>query len=178
MSEQTGTEVTDTDTLESEPQTDGQPEGPKGLREAAARAKEHEQRAAAAEAEVQTLKRQLAFQEAGVPTEGAGKWFRQGYDGDLSVDAIKAAAIEDGIIDTASPAPSTDEVSADLAAADRMAGATQAAAPPVARTSADEVREVGKDGFGDYGQLQQMLANTSFTDSDFDRYEGRDPFSE
>jgi hypothetical protein len=52
----------------------------------------------AARKELESLKRERAFDQAGVPTDGAGKWFRKGYDGDIEVDAIKQAAIEDGLV--------------------------------------------------------------------------------
>lgn len=42
--------------------------------------------------------RELAFERAGVPGDGPGKYFRQGYDGDLDPEKIRAQALADGII--------------------------------------------------------------------------------
>jgi hypothetical protein len=45
--------------------------------------------------EHETIKRELAFVRAGIdPTDAAAKYFVKGYDGDLSQEAIKQAAIE------------------------------------------------------------------------------------
>jgi len=52
--------------------------------------------------------RKLAFVEAGVDISSpAAKYFIKGYDGDLNVDAIKAAATEIGLVG-APPPPVTD----------------------------------------------------------------------
>lgn len=46
-------------------------------------------------AEAEQAKRELAFVKAGVdPSDTAAKYFVKGYDGELTVDAIKAAAVE------------------------------------------------------------------------------------
>jgi hypothetical protein len=46
-------------------------------------------------AELEQSKRELAFLKAGVdPTDGAAKYFIKGYDGELTVEAIQAAARE------------------------------------------------------------------------------------
>ncbi|MFP3907130.1 MAG: hypothetical protein ACLFWR_08870 [Acidimicrobiales bacterium] len=49
-------------------------------------------------AKVTTFERDKAFNDAGVPADGPAKWFRQAYDGDLTPEAIKAAAEADNII--------------------------------------------------------------------------------
>lgn len=51
------------------------------------------------------LKRELAFTKAGIDTEDPkNKYFLKGYDGELEVGAVKAAAIESGYL----PAPAPD----------------------------------------------------------------------
>jgi len=77
---------------------------------------------AAAKKELEALKRERAFDKAGVPDEGPGKWFRKGYDGDIDVDAIKAAAAEDGLIAPESDVP-PEEVSDALDQAGRISEA-------------------------------------------------------
>lgn len=53
----------------------------------------------AKESEAAAAKRELAFVKAGVdPTSPAAKYFVKAYDGDLTPDAIKAAAVEAMII--------------------------------------------------------------------------------
>lgn len=78
-----------------------EPEEPRGLRkqieEQAAKAREAEARAAAAE-------RELAFAKAGLPlSDPKMGYFVKGYDGDLTPEAIKAAAEAAGFL--APPAP-------------------------------------------------------------------------
>jgi hypothetical protein len=65
--------------------------------------------------ELETLRRERAFDKAGVPDEGAGKWFRKGYDGEIDVDSIREAAVSDGLIaapDDTDPAEAADAVEA------------------------------------------------------------------
>jgi hypothetical protein len=61
------------------------------LRERAKAADEAEARAAAAE-------RRLAFAEAGIALDAKTQYFVKGYDGELSAEAIRAAATEAGLI--------------------------------------------------------------------------------
>lgn len=60
---------------------------------------------AAAMKELAALKRERVFDLAGVPSEGAGKWFRKGYDGELDESAVREAAVADGLI---APDPDTE----------------------------------------------------------------------
>lgn len=62
-------------------------------------------------AEAETATRELAFLKAGVDTSNpAAKWFVKGYDGDLTPDVIRAAAIEATLIrDTTSPTPAEQQ---------------------------------------------------------------------
>jgi hypothetical protein len=87
---------------------DDQPEEPRGLRkqieEQAAKAREAEARAAAAE-------RELAFAKAGLPlSDPKMTYFVKGYDGDLSPDAIKAAAEAAGFLTPAAPEVPAEEL--------------------------------------------------------------------
>lgn len=75
-------------------------------------------------AERDAAKRELALLRAGIPDNPLGKLFTKGYDGDWSdVDAIKAAAIEYGII-----APPEEAIPAtEKAAHERVASASAGA---------------------------------------------------
>jgi hypothetical protein len=64
------------------------------LRNSRAAKKEAEQ----ARAELENLKRELAFTQAGIPATGVGALLRKAYDGDTDPDAIRKAAAEYGIL--------------------------------------------------------------------------------
>lgn len=91
----------------------------------------------AAKAEAQAAKRELALLKAGIDLESpTGKLFAKAYDGEASVDAIKAAATEYGLIGTesapaaapaqAAPSVSNDELAAHQRIAQTSAGANSA----------------------------------------------------
>jgi len=64
------------------------------LRNSRAAKKEAEQ----ARAELENLKRDLAFTKAGISETGVGALLRKAYDGDTDPDAIRKAAAEYGIL--------------------------------------------------------------------------------
>lgn len=73
-------------------------------------------------AEADTAKRELAFLKAGIDLDTPqGKLFAKAYDGDPTADAVKASALEYGLID----APSVP--AEELAAHDRFAQASAGA---------------------------------------------------
>lgn len=109
----------------------------------------------AAKAEAQAAKRELALLKAGIDLESpTGKLFAKAYDGEASVDAIKAAATEYGLIGTesapaaapaqAAPSVSNDELAAHQRIAQTSAGANNAGQydPRDAVNSAESVEEV------------------------------------
>jgi len=54
---------------------------------------------AEAAAQVPELERELAFRRAGIdPEDPKAKWLYKGYDGELTADAIKAAAADAGVL--------------------------------------------------------------------------------
>jgi len=80
---------------------------------------------AAAQAE-----RELAFVKAGVdPSSPMAKYFMKAYDGDLTPDAIKEAAIEAQLIGTAKPAATADAAAWDRT--NQAASGNTAGEPPV-----------------------------------------------
>lgn len=67
-------------------------EGPKDLRRAANKSKK-------LQAELAAARRELAFAKAGIPLEDPKmNYFVKGYDGELSADAIRQAALDAGFI--------------------------------------------------------------------------------
>lgn len=75
----------------------------KALRDAAARGRKAQERA-------EKLERENAFLKAGVnPDDPKLGYFYRGYDGDLSADAIRAAAVEAGFIDPPQADPVVQE---------------------------------------------------------------------
>ena len=107
-------EVLDDDDFDAEDQT------PKALRRQANKAKK-------LEAELNTMKRELAFARAGLPMDDPKMtYFIKGYEGDLESDAIRSAALEAGFLQSAAPAqeaPRTPDLSAQTRIMQASAGA-------------------------------------------------------
>ncbi len=101
----------------------------RGLEEKAARAD-------ALAAEVETLKKESVFNTALAGIDHPGlPYFKDGYKGDLTPEAIRQAAIEAGFgREATDPVPATQQQApaqaGDLAAHQRMAAAQTGAAPP------------------------------------------------
>jgi hypothetical protein len=73
-------------------------ESPRGLRRAANKGKK-------LESENQQLKRELAFFKAGIDIDDPRmKYFTKGYEGELTADAVRQAAMEAGFLQTQSAA--------------------------------------------------------------------------
>lgn len=88
------------------------------------------------EAQVETLKREAVFSSAlsGIDHPGLG-YFKDGYKGDLTPEAIREAAMNAGFAsaETSTPpaaTPTTTPTAPDLAAHQRMAAASVGSAPP------------------------------------------------
>lgn len=74
-------------------------EGPKGLRRAANKSKK-------LESELAQLRRELAFAKAGLPLDDPKmNYFVKGYDGEMTAEAIRAAALEAGFLQSQQQAP-------------------------------------------------------------------------
>lgn len=80
-----------------------------------------------AQAEVDKVKRENAFIRAGIDPEAKGiaSYFVKGYDGEITTEAIQAAAIEAGVLQAAPPGPEQQEALAAQQAAARVAGLSQ-----------------------------------------------------
>ena len=112
------------------------------LKAANRREKELEAQMAALKAQADratVLERQAAFAKAGVPDEGLGSYFQKGYDGEITVEAIKAAYAEatGKVVDATGSQPHDDPRGAEMAAADRMSSAS-GGAPDLSREAAYE----------------------------------------
>lgn len=70
-------------------------------------------------------KRELEFFKAGIPDTAATRYFRKGYEGDLDVAAIRAAAAEAGFIDADEDQGDDDESDA----LDRVSAASSGSSP-------------------------------------------------
>lgn len=108
---------------------DGTPAGSDGMSQLRAHARQLEKLNKALEADKAKLEAELAesnkslagftrstmFDKLGIPDKGAGKLFREHYSGDLTEDAVRAAAAEYELL-----APAAPTVPVDQAAMSRM----------------------------------------------------------
>lgn len=82
-------------------------------------------------AEAEQARREVAFIRAGIdPADNAAKYFVKGYDGELSVDAIKAAAVEARLLTPTQPASDPSEQDAWNRTNQMAAGAGSASQVP------------------------------------------------
>ena len=83
---------------------DNEQDSLKNLRAAANRAKK-------LEAELNQMKRQMAFFQAGIPQDDPRmQYFIKGYEGELEADAIRTAATEAGFLQVEQEAPQVNPV--------------------------------------------------------------------
>jgi len=107
----------------------------KNLREQVKDAHRDRDTAKAEAAEAAKRARRLDFQEAGIPYTKRNAYFIDSYDGDMTDEAIKAKAIEDGFLEApADDAPSAEE----LAEHQQIANVTSGATAPGAADSETE----------------------------------------
>ena len=96
-----------------------------------------EAKAAELAAELESVKRELALTNAGVPSSGVGALFRKAYDGELTSEAIVAAMGEYGI-DTPEAAPTAAPAPEGAGVVNTIAGGLAADQPVQAPGSAEE----------------------------------------
>lgn len=113
----------------------------KAANDKAALADAAEARALAAEAKIATFTRSATFDELRIPNTGAGKLFRDTYQGELTPEAIVAAAVSYEIV----PTPATQAAQPTVPGVDQDAWARmQASLPgtttPTATTAIDEIK--------------------------------------
>lgn len=113
---------------DNDPQDQEPHDEPSELRKAADRGR-------AAQAEAEALRRELAFAKAGIDTDSkAGKMLLKSYEGELTVEAIKAEAEEIGLFKPQEPASTETATPEEREQTDIRAGlatgATAAGSPP------------------------------------------------
>lgn len=122
-------------------------DSPRGLRRAANKSKK-------LEAELAAARRELAFAKAGIPMDDPKMgYFVKGYDGELSADAIRAAAQEAGFI--GSPQDAVDPVLQDAAAAQQRVMAASAGA--VYEDASEEAALARLEAAMNEGGIEAML---------------------
>jgi hypothetical protein len=114
-----------TDKMPTEAETVSQESKPNWRRDLEARATAGDE----AVAELAQLRRELSFRDAGVdPNTKQGQYFMRGYNGEMTVDAIRAEAAELGLAgESNTPSVQTDPV--DYGAEQRIAMAATDAEP-------------------------------------------------
>lgn len=89
----------DIDSDDTTEDVDATESSPRGLRRAANKSKK-------LESDLQAAKRELAFLKAGInPEDPKMKYFVKGYEGDLSAEAVRQAALEAGFLASQSSGP-------------------------------------------------------------------------
>lgn len=112
-----------TDDLDETNGANGEPLDPR-IREELRKSREHAARADEAEARAIAAERRSVFAEVGIPSAGMGSLFRDAYQGDLSPEAVKAAAEGYGILGGAQSDGQQDGLTeAEREAQRRIAGA-------------------------------------------------------
>lgn len=114
---------------------DQQQQGPKALREAYETEKQKRIAAEAQIAEANEARRKLALIEAGIDLKSpTGELFAKAYDGEMTPEAITAAAQRYGVV---APPPPVTAPPAEQAAWDRMNAANAGSGPADALTPSD-----------------------------------------
>lgn len=117
---------------------DDQTNEPEHIRDLRAKAKETDD----LRARLAQVERDHAFSQAlgqAAETPGVKKYFMPGYDGELTKEAIRAAATEAGFLQQPAPTPDPD-----LAAHQRMADASSGAGSPAAPNWQDALAEADR----------------------------------
>jgi hypothetical protein len=127
--------------------------------------------AATATARAAELERQLALRDAGIDlTSPQGKFFAENYNGDISVDAIKAKASEIGLIAQSE----NPEIKQELAALDRVANASSGSASAQTLTEFEELDAVK---FGDVDAVLALIQKAGSSISRDDDFTWKEPES-
>lgn len=110
-------------------------------------------------AELAQLRRELSFRDAGVdPQSKQGQYFMRGYDGDMTVDAIRAEAAELGLTGNSNP-PAAQAPPVDYGAEQRIAMAADDAGP----VSTPEFDELIRATGGDEALLRPLMESHGYT---------------
>lgn len=112
------------DDFESDEFDEGEADqSPRGLRRAANKSKK-------LEAELNQIRRELAFAKAGIPLDDPRmNYFVKGYDGELTADAVRQAALDGGFLQSQSTV-ANQQIQATLGAESRVMQASAGASIP------------------------------------------------
>lgn len=141
----------------------GQPNWRRKLEADAKAGREATDRATKAEAEANTARRELAMAKLGIdPTSGPGKLFAKAYDGENTVEAMRTAAEEYGVL---TPAQQQQEQVEQQAAMQRIQNASAGGAPSGGaahdfEAELDAIPYLTKDGQWNPEYASQVLAAT------------------
>lgn len=120
---------------------------PRGLRRAANKSKKLEN-------ELSTLRRELAFTKAGInPDDPRMRYFVKGYDGELSSEAVRQAAMDAGFLQSQSSGP--DPVMQQTAAAQNRV--MQASGGAIVEDSTEEAAFARLEAAMEEGGVDAML---------------------
>ena len=110
-------------------------------------------------AELAQLRRELSFRDAGIdPASKQGQYFIRGYDGDMTVDAIRSEASELGLVGESNTPPVQTAPNVDYGAEQRIAAAADDAGP-VANPDLDTlIRQTSSPD-----ELQQLMEANGYT---------------
>ena len=92
------------------------------IREELKRARKREQEFQELQERLQATEKAAAFDKAQIPETGAGKFFRDHYDGPLDEASIKAAAADAGVVSAAAPPAADPAIERELEAQRLLAG--------------------------------------------------------
>jgi hypothetical protein len=162
MSDTNPTEPTIEDPADSDAPAPAEVSEIKQLREAQAETKR-------LKAELAVAQRDSAFDRAGIPEDGMGGYFRNGYDGDLDTEAIVAEATAKGLLAAPVEGLPEDEALEDDVALQRITAANAGAAAPTPSDPVARVQEAGKDGYGDLEAVRNELEGLNLDAGDFER---------
>lgn len=121
----------------------------KSLRRAANSKKKLEQ-------ELANLKRELAFAKAGIDlSDPKMRYFVKGYDGEMTADAVREAAMDAGFLQAQQPQQQTEQVPVSVAAAqDRV---VQAAAGAISQDNSEQAALARLQAAMDEGGIEAMM---------------------
>ena len=135
------------DDIETDEIEDSSDESPRGLRRAANKSKK-------LESELAAMRRELAFTKAGInPDDPKMRYFVRGYDGEMSAEAVRQAALEAGFL--ASQASQDDRVQQQAAASQNRV--MHAAAGAIMEDSSEEAAYARMEAAMEEGGVDAML---------------------
>ena len=135
------------DEIETDDIDDSSDGSPRGLRRAANKSKK-------LESELAEMRRELAFTKAGInPDDPKMKYFVRGYDGEMTADAVRQAALEAGFL--ASQASQDDRIQQQAAASQNRI--MTAAAGAIMEDSSEEAAYARMEAAMEEGGVDAML---------------------